>query len=81
MANAGSATNRLYHNDGNGVLTRILAGQIGNDRSDADSPVWADYDNDGDLDLFVANYSPPRDFFYRNEETVSSRRSPRGFGQ
>ena len=25
---------------------------------------WADYDNDGDLDLFVAHYGP--DFLYRN---------------
>lgn len=67
LANAGSTTNRLYRNNGNGSFTRVLAGKIGNERGDADAPVWADYDNDGDLDLFVTNFGTPRDFFYRNE--------------
>jgi len=65
---SGSLTNRLYHNNGNGTFTRITTGALVNERADSSASVWGDFDNDGDLDLFVSNYaSPVRDFFYRNE--------------
>ena len=65
---SGSVTNRLYHNNGNGTFTRITTGTPVNERADSGAAVWGDFDNDGDLDLFVSNYaSPVRDFFYRNE--------------
>jgi len=67
VANAIASTNRLYHNNGNGSFTRIHTGKIVNELADSDCPLWGDYDNDGDLDLFVTNYEPPRDFFYRND--------------
>ena len=68
IANAGTtASSRLYHNNGDGTFSRIADGPIVNDLSDTDTGVWADYDNDGDLDLFLANYSPTKDCFYRNE--------------
>jgi hypothetical protein len=61
-------TNRLYHNNGNGTFTRITTGKIVNEPADTSTPVWGDFDNDGDLDLFASNYGPPaRDFFYRSE--------------
>jgi len=64
----GVVTNRLYHNHGNGTFTRITAGAPVNERADSGVGVWGDFDNDGDLDLFVCNFeSPVRDFFYRNE--------------
>ena len=59
--------NRLYHNNGDGTFSRVREGSIANDPGDSDAAVWADYDNDGDLDLFVTNFDPPRDCFYRNE--------------
>src|SRR5262249_28150387 len=49
--------NRLYHNNGNGVFTRVTSGPMlarplgGGSRACA----WGDYDNDGYLDLFVAS--------------------------
>jgi hypothetical protein len=48
--------NRLYRNLGQGQFERILEGEIVNDdQHSLMGGVWGDYDNDGDLDLFVAN--------------------------
>ena len=54
--------NILYHNNGDGTFTDVTqrAG-VGGFTSDGDklwsvSAAWVDYDNDGLLDLFVANY-------------------------
>ena len=50
--------NFLYRNDGDGTFTRMTAAIVGSIASDQRSSVtasWADYDNDGDLDLFVGN--------------------------
>jgi len=48
----------LFRNNGNGTFTRITAGPVvSNSPSGTYSvtPCWFDYDNDGFLDLFVAN--------------------------
>jgi hypothetical protein len=58
--------NLLLHNDGNSDFTRIRVGRIANDLSSSNSGSWGDYDNDGDLDMFVAN-SSGGNFLYRNE--------------
>lgn len=62
------SVNRLYHNNGNGTFTRFNAGSPGNEvnlRSAGCS--WADYDNDGFLDLFVANLGiDETNWLYRN---------------
>jgi hypothetical protein len=48
--------NRLYRNLGQGRFERILEGDIVNDGLHAVfGAAWGDYDNDGDLDLFVPN--------------------------
>ena len=52
--------NRFYRNNGDGSFTDI-APELGVTRPDGGSfPTWFfDYDNDGDLDLFVADYNGP----------------------
>ncbi len=56
--------NRLFHNLGN-LQFRNVAGAWGvADRGNGEGVAWADYDRDGDLDLFVANARGP-DAFYR----------------
>src|SRR6266542_3569211 len=47
--------NFLYHNEGHGTFTAITNGPVVNDVGYSWSPAWIDYDNDGNLDLFVAN--------------------------
>ena len=62
--------NFLYHNEGNGTFTAITNGLVVNDIGYSWGPAWTDYDNDGFLDLFVANGPPSgpgqNDFLYRN---------------
>ena len=57
----------LYHNNGNGTFTDVTqhAG-VENAGRWASSAAWFDYDNDGLLDLVIANYvdwSPERNFY------------------
>ena len=55
VANGSGQNNFLYHNDGGTGFTRILSGQIVNDGGASQTPLWADFDNDADLDLLVTN--------------------------
>lgn len=48
---------RLYHNDGSGVFSKIAAGIVSNNGGNSIGSSWVDYDGDGDLDLFVVNGS------------------------
>ncbi|MCZ7636663.1 MAG: FG-GAP-like repeat-containing protein [Verrucomicrobia bacterium] len=51
---APTLNNYLYRNHGDGTFTRVLEGNpIVTDTDDSSGAVWADFDNDGDLDLFV----------------------------
>lgn len=50
--------NRLFHNSGGGKFTdvTVAAGVGGGTDGWSTAAAWVDLDNDGDLDLFVANY-------------------------
>lgn len=60
-----SGSDWLYHNNGNGTFTKITAGAIVSSGGNGNNCSWGDYDNDGFVDLFVAN-SDQRDFLYHN---------------
>ncbi len=62
--------NLLYRNNGNGSFTKVTTGSVVNDVAASQSGVWGDYDNDGSMDLFVANgghVGRQRDVLYRND--------------
>jgi hypothetical protein len=58
----------LYHNNGDGTFTEVAA-QAGVEDGKhyfGLGSVWSDFDNDGKIDLFVANDGEPN-YLYRNE--------------
>lgn len=57
-------SNYLYRNEGGGVFTQITTGPVVNDQDGTLGSGWADYDNDGHIDLLVANGG--LDKLYRN---------------
>ena len=65
--------NSVYFNQGDGQFQELRDGPIVTGTSYSTSSSWVDYDNDGHLDLFVANLYPANaagvagpDFLYRN---------------
>lgn len=64
----GGMTNRLYRQEANGSFTSVTdAGDIVTDVSISLGSVWGDFDNDGDLDCFVATDTSARDHYYTND--------------
>lgn len=55
VTNENGQHENLYRNDGGGSFTRIDTGALLHDGGNTMSSSWADYDNDGDLDVFLAN--------------------------
>lgn len=47
--------NFLYKNNGNSTFTKITSGEIVTDVANSGGCAWGDYDNDGYIDLYVAN--------------------------
>lgn len=59
--------NILYRNNGDGTFADVSASAGVDDPGDQDGGVgWADYDNDGDMDLYVSNRNPDPNVLYRN---------------
>jgi len=60
------ATPYLYHNEGNGVFTKIITGPVATALMKADGSSWGDFDNDGNVDLCVATWWNQIDFLFQN---------------
>ena len=71
MANGlnGNARNFLFHNNGDGTFSKITSGPPVNESVESIGAAWGDYDNDGFLDLYVANgnSSSQRNHLFHND--------------
>lgn len=56
----------LFHADSGGGFTKVTSPPITTDADRSHGLGWADYDNDGDLDVFVTNINQPN-ALYRND--------------
>ena len=59
-----SPGNVLYRNNGDGTFTDVTTGAGVGDQGFGMGCVSGDYDNDGDMDLYITNYGP--NILYRN---------------
>jgi enediyne biosynthesis protein E4 len=59
-------SNFFYENNGDGTFTKIDSIEIALDGKASDGSSWGDIDNDGDLDLFVANWWGQPNLYYLN---------------
>jgi len=69
--------NVLYHNEGDGTFTKVTEGPVVNDVvTQCPAATWGDYDNDGFLDLFVAQGSlavtPQTNLLYHNDGNANA---------
>ncbi|MCD4692953.1 MAG: FG-GAP-like repeat-containing protein, partial [Calditrichales bacterium] len=58
--------NRLYRNNGNGTFTDVAEQAGVQDMGNSKGCCLGDYDNDGDLDLYVGNDGVPNSLFQNN---------------
>lgn len=66
VSNSGNENNFLYRNNGNETFTKVTSGVVVNSGGHSHGSAWTDYDNDGDLDLFVGNDHGQNNFLYSN---------------
>ncbi len=64
-----AAPNYLYHNNGDGTFTDITAAANAQDFGIAMGSLFFDYDNDGDLDLYLTHDANQPNILYRNDGT------------
>ncbi|MFQ5640776.1 MAG: FG-GAP-like repeat-containing protein [bacterium] len=65
VANRNNQNNFLYRNNGDGTFTKITTGTVVKEGGSSLGSAWADFDNDGDLDLSVTN-EDGTNFLYTN---------------
>lgn len=67
IANESGAADYMYKNNGGGYFTKVTGIPPTTSGGISWSSSWGDYDNDGDLDLFVTNSENQKNFLFRND--------------
>src|SRR5437667_449126 len=73
VANEQNQNNFLFHNNGDGTFSKSTSGNIVNDGGASYGCAWGDYDNDGFLDLFVANLNQNNFLYHNNRDGTFTR--------
>lgn len=55
VTNESQQNENIYRNDGGGTFTALTSGPLLTNGGNTMSGSWGDYDNDGDMDVFLAN--------------------------
>ncbi len=61
------AYHNLYHNNGDGTFSTVDKLEVVGTAMECYTASWADYDNDNDLDLLLANFKADPNFLYVND--------------
>jgi hypothetical protein len=67
VANCNNQNIYLYLNAGNGFFRRITEGSVAETTGYFESSSLIDYDNDGDLDIFLTTLNNQPDYLFRND--------------
>jgi hypothetical protein len=67
VCNESSQNEIMYKNDGNGYFVKVINIPPVTAGGNSWSSSWGDYDNDGDPDLYVANWNNQRNSLFRND--------------
>lgn len=78
VSNTSNQDNLFYWNNGDGSFTKELADVIATDGGQSHGCNFIDYDNDGDLDLYVLNTDGQANKLYKNDGSGSFSINPDG---
>jgi hypothetical protein len=76
-----ASENELFRNDGNGSFTKMTSAAVGDivpGGGDSEGPLWADYDRDGFVDVYVARYGA--DWLFRSNGDGTFAKVPNNVG-
>ena len=59
-------SNQLYKNNGNGSFTKITTGPLVNTAEKTIASAWGDFNNDGNIDVFIVNATGSKSRLFKN---------------
>jgi len=72
VANGGAGqANVMYKNNGDGTFSNATSSTMTGDTGVGYATAYGDYDNDGDMDLYVVNYYAEANVMYKNNGSVA----------